>query len=120
MRYRSSSREVKRLDSMLRSLLYAHFSESLAGLPIIRAYGESERFRRENAYYMDLEDRAYFLTAVNQRWLAIRVDAMGSLMTFAIALMCAIGVNGISPSQVGLVLAFCIGLTQVRSSVSNA
>lgn len=26
--YRTSAREMKRLDSMLRSLLYAHFSES--------------------------------------------------------------------------------------------
>lgn len=29
--YRSSAREIKRLDNILRSGLYAHFSESLAG-----------------------------------------------------------------------------------------
>ncbi|KAG2158637.1 ABC transporter type 1, transmembrane domain-containing protein, partial [Suillus bovinus] len=31
--YRAGARQVKHLDSMLRSLLYAHFSETLTGLP---------------------------------------------------------------------------------------
>lgn len=31
---------------------------SLSGLATIRAYGEAERFQRENDGYMDLEDRA--------------------------------------------------------------
>ncbi|CAG8797621.1 2081_t:CDS:2, partial [Racocetra persica] len=35
--YRASSRELKRVHSVLRSSLYAHFSETLTGLPIIRA-----------------------------------------------------------------------------------
>lgn len=45
------------MDSILRSLVYGHFSESLAGMSTIRAYGESDRFMAENAKYMDLEDR---------------------------------------------------------------
>lgn len=48
---------------MLRSLLYGHFSESLAGMSTIRAYGESDRFMAENAKYMDLEDR---VSAISQ------------------------------------------------------
>jgi ABC-type multidrug transport system fused ATPase/permease subunit len=44
--YRASAREFKRLDAILRSSLYAHFSESLTGLATIRAYGETERFRK--------------------------------------------------------------------------
>lgn len=34
--YRYSAREIKRLDNILRSSLYAHFSESLSGLATIR------------------------------------------------------------------------------------
>lgn len=85
---------------MLRSLLYGHFSESLSGLATIRAYDEGERFKRENANFIDLEDRAYLLTSVNQRWLAIRVDSLGACMTFAVATMAAVGVNGISATEV--------------------
>ena len=52
---------------MLRSLLYAHFAESLSGLATIRSYGEVNRFVRDNEYYIDLEDRAAYLTVTNQR-----------------------------------------------------
>lgn len=66
--YRESARELKRLDSMLRSFLYAHFAESLSGLPTIRSYGEIPRFLHDNEYFTDLEDRAAFLTVTNQRY----------------------------------------------------
>ena len=82
--YSASSRELKRIgkhkncglvlsliqvfaDNMLRSLLYAHFAESLSGLATIRSYGEVNRFLHDNEYYIDLEDRAAFVTVTNQR-----------------------------------------------------
>jgi len=37
------------------------------GLPTIRTYGEIPRFMKENEYYIDLENRALFLTVTNQR-----------------------------------------------------
>jgi hypothetical protein len=64
---------MKRLDSMLRSILYAHFSESLSGLPTIRSYGVIDRFVNDNKYFVDLEDRALFLTVTNQRLAAVFV-----------------------------------------------
>jgi ABC-type multidrug transport system fused ATPase/permease subunit len=44
-------------DAILRSSLYSHFSESLSGLATIRAYGEADRFRKENESRMDIENR---------------------------------------------------------------
>ena len=55
--YRASARELKRLDAILRSSLYAHFSESLTGLATIRAYGETGRFRKESEDRMNIENR---------------------------------------------------------------
>ena len=55
--YRASARELKRLDAILRSSLYAHFSESLAGLATIRAYGETGRFRKENEDRVNIQNR---------------------------------------------------------------
>lgn len=66
MYYRRSSREFKRIDSILRSSLYAHFSESLSGISTIRAYGEGERFEAENIKRMDVENRAYWLTIISE------------------------------------------------------
>lgn len=59
--YRYSAREIKRLDNVLRSSVYAHFSESLSGLATIRAYGETDKFIKTNAFFTDVENRAYFL-----------------------------------------------------------
>ncbi|KAF7289946.1 ABC protein [Mycena indigotica] len=111
--YRSSALEMKRLDSMLRSLLYAHLSESLTGLPTIRSYGEIDRFIRDNKYYIDLENRALFLTVTNQRWLAVRLDALGSILVFLIGILVAIGLNGVSAAEVGLLLTYTTSLTQM-------
>ncbi|KAH8112628.1 ABC protein [Phellopilus nigrolimitatus] len=111
--YRASAREMKRLDSLLRSLLYSHFSESLTGLPTIRSYGELDRFLKDNRYYVDLENRALYLTITNQRWMAIRLDFMGALLVFIIAMFTVTGVSGINPAQIGLVLTYTTQLTQM-------
>lgn len=41
--YRRTSVETKRLDSLMRSALYASFSEALTGLSTVRAYGVQVR-----------------------------------------------------------------------------
>ncbi|KAJ7758852.1 P-loop containing nucleoside triphosphate hydrolase protein [Mycena maculata] len=104
--YRASARELKRLDAMLRSVLYAHLSESLTGLPTIRSYGEIPRFMETNKYYIELESRALLLIVTNQRWLAIRLDLCGAFMVFFVGIFAVSGVSGISPAQVGLVLTY--------------
>ncbi|KAJ6577414.1 P-loop containing nucleoside triphosphate hydrolase protein [Mycena capillaripes] len=117
--YRASARELKRLDAMLRSVLYAHLSESLTGLPTIRSYGEIPRFIESNKYYIDLENRALFLTVTNQRWLAIRLDVCGAIMVFTVAIFAVVGASGISPAQIGLVLTYTTQLTQMCNMVTR-
>ncbi|KAF5393181.1 hypothetical protein D9757_001344 [Collybiopsis confluens] len=117
--YKASSRELKRLDAMLRSLLYAHISESLSGLPTIRSYGKISRFIQDNQYYIDLENRALFLTVTNQRWLAIRVDTLGAFLVFFVSLFAVVGVSGINAAQVGLVLTYSTTLTQLCGNVTR-
>ncbi|KAJ8487815.1 hypothetical protein ONZ45_g14189 [Pleurotus djamor] len=40
------------------------------------------------------------------RWLAIRLDFLGALMVFIVGLLAVIGVSGISPAEIGLVLTY--------------
>jgi ABC-type multidrug transport system fused ATPase/permease subunit len=113
------------LDAVLRSLLYSHFSESLSGLATIRAYGEVKRFCADNENRVDIENRAYWLAVTNQVcfnlnfesflftsslqcWLLIRVDFLGALLTFAVAML-TIGTRfTISPGRTGLVLSYIL------------
>ncbi|KAG9315243.1 hypothetical protein JVU11DRAFT_4377 [Chiua virens] len=110
--YRASARELKRLDAILRGSLYAHFSESLSGLSTISAYGESVRFKNENVELVDVENRAYWMTITNQRWLGIRLDFLGAILTFAVAIL-TIGTRfSISPGQTGVVLSYILMVQQ--------
>ncbi|TFK40264.1 ABC transporter [Crucibulum laeve] len=110
--YRASARELKRLDAVLRSSLYSHFSESLSGLATIRAYGETNRFRLDNERRVDVENRAYWLTVTNQRWLGIRLDFLGALLTFIVAILTVGTRFTISPAQTGLVLSYILSVQQ--------
>ncbi|KAI0783557.1 P-loop containing nucleoside triphosphate hydrolase protein [Abortiporus biennis] len=110
--YRASARELKRLDALLRSSLYSHFSESLSGLATIRAYGESDRFIEENQRRVDIENRAYWLTWTNQRWLGIRLDFMGILLTLVVSLLTVGTRFSLSPSQTGVTLSYIISVQQ--------
>ncbi len=47
--YRCSSRELRRLDALALSPLYAAFSEAQDGAASIRAYGAQERFAEVGA-----------------------------------------------------------------------
>lgn len=50
---------------------------------------------------------------------AIRLDTLGACFSFAVGLMCVIGVGGISAAEVGLVLSFCVSLTQQFGMVTR-
>lgn len=75
--YRASAREMKRFESVLRSNVFAKFSEGLSGTASIRAYGLKDRFVKALRYAIDDMDSAYFLTFANQRWLSTRLDIIG-------------------------------------------
>ncbi|KAJ6572650.1 P-loop containing nucleoside triphosphate hydrolase protein [Mycena sp. CBHHK59/15] len=115
--YRASARELKRLDSVLRSALYTHFAETLSGLPTIRAYEESARFKVDNETRVDNENRSYWLTVSNQRWLALRLDVLGMALTFIVALLAVTARFTISPSQTGIMLSYILVVQQVFSQM---
>lgn len=55
--YRSSSRELKRLDSVSRSPIFTHFSDTLDGAATIRAFKAGDRFLRKQLVLIDDNQR---------------------------------------------------------------
>ncbi|KAI8618287.1 P-loop containing nucleoside triphosphate hydrolase protein [Chytriomyces sp. MP71] len=93
--YRSTSRELKRLDSISRSPLYANFGATLTGLPTIRAYGEQARFIHSTDKAINENNSPYFLLVIAQRWLGVRLEFLGSLLVLAAAVFGVVAYDSI-------------------------
>ena len=107
--YLRTSRELKRLDSVSRSPVYAHFQESLGGLTTIRAYRQQQRFTLENEWRMDANLRAYFPSINANRWLAVRLEFIGSVIILCAASFAIISVtrrSGLSAGFIGLAMSY--------------
>lgn len=112
--YLRTSRELKRLDSVSRSPIYAHFQESLAGISTIRAFRQQQRFSKENEWRVDANLAAYFPSISANRWLAVRLEFLGSVIIFAAAGFAIISVashSGLSAGLVGLSMSYALNIT---------
>ena len=74
--YRPASRDLKRVASVSLSPIYAHFSETLDGLAVIRAMKETPRFVSQNEERVDRSVRSQFAGVAAAQWLEIRLQVM--------------------------------------------
>ncbi len=66
--YVSSSRQLRRLDSVTRSSIYANFGETIQGLSSIRAYHVQQRFIDISDKFMDRNQSCQFASSVANRF----------------------------------------------------
>jgi ABC-type multidrug transport system fused ATPase/permease subunit len=111
--YRASARELKRHEANLRSVVFARFSEAVNGTSTIRAYGVEKQFAHRLSESLDSMDGAYFLTFANQRWLSVRLDALGNLLVFTCGILVVTARFSIDPSTGGLVLSYILSIVQM-------
>ncbi|GLT67384.1 hypothetical protein SLA2020_396980 [Shorea laevis] len=120
--YQSTSREVKRLDSISRSPVYAQFGEALNGLSTIRAYKAYDRMADINGKSMDNNIRFTVVNMSANRWLAIRLETLGGLMIWFTATF-AVMQNGRAENQqafastMGLLLSYALNITSLLTHV---
>lgn len=110
--YIATSRQLKRLESVSRSPIYAHFSETLSGVTSIRAYQRQSAFVKENEDRVDLNMQAYYPGICANRWLALRLEFVGNCIIFFAALFCVLDRKHIPAGIVGLSLSYAMSVTQ--------
>ncbi|RKO83429.1 ABC transporter type 1, transmembrane domain-containing protein, partial [Blyttiomyces helicus] len=107
--YRSSNRELKRLSSTLRSPLFAHTSESLAGVPTIRTYGAQQRFVERQQQLMDHSNSPEYIQLSSLVWVQLRAETLAHI---SVLVLCLIATGGrISPSLAGVAFTNSIALS---------
>eukprot|EP00007_Cunea_sp_BSH-02190019_P001870 CAMPEP_0174237282 /NCGR_PEP_ID=MMETSP0417-20130205/7690_1 /TAXON_ID=242541 /ORGANISM="Mayorella sp, Strain BSH-02190019" /LENGTH=1523 /DNA_ID=CAMNT_0015316021 /DNA_START=21 /DNA_END=4592 /DNA_ORIENTATION=+ len=109
--YRRTSRELKRLDGITRSPVYATLSETLNGLSTIRAFGAQRRFDRENLRKVDLNHSSLFCFECGARWLGFRLDLLTALVVLAIGLFVAGTRSSLDASLAALAITYGLQLS---------
>ncbi|KAI8324897.1 hypothetical protein GQ54DRAFT_255639 [Martensiomyces pterosporus] len=112
MLYLSASREIKRFESVTKSPIYTQFGETLNGVSTIRAYGQEKRFMKTNYGKIDDNIRPFIYMWGANRWLSIRVDLAGALVSFMAGLLALTATGRMDAGLAGLSLSYALNFTE--------
>lgn len=114
---KASYRELKRLDSINRSPIYALLGETIDGVATIRSFGAQDTLYNRLGFMLDKQQHAYYLTVAAQCWLAVRLELIGTLI-ITFACLCSVlrhgtmGGNEAFSGLAGLSISFSLSVTQ--------
>ncbi|EFY89104.1 multidrug resistance protein MDR, putative [Metarhizium acridum CQMa 102] len=110
--YLRTSRQLRLLDLETKSPLYTQFTETLAGLPTIRAFGWAPSFLADNHRRLDASQKPFYTMFCTQRWLQVVLDlfvAGTALVLVSVALRAP---GHTTRGAVGLAMVSLIGFNQ--------
>lgn len=114
-KYLSAAREMKRLESVVRSPIYEQMSSSLSGLWTIRAFGKTEISIDQMQTRIDNHARAWWNLCLLSRWLGFRMSVVGG--TFAAVLASFVtSRTEIDASTAGFAISFTLYLAAAMTT----
>ncbi|XP_078443513.1 multidrug resistance-associated protein 11 isoform X2 [Wolffia australiana] len=119
--YRSTSRELRRLDSVARSPIYSSFTEAIDGSSTIRAFRKEELFLGEFMRHLRRYQQTSYSESIASLWLSLRLQLMAAAIVFFVALMAVVGSRGAlpisfgTPGLVGLALSYAAPVVSLLS-----
>ncbi|EXB55132.1 ABC transporter C family member 13 [Morus notabilis] len=120
--YRSTSRELRRLDSVSRSPIYASFTETLDGSSTIRAFNSKDYFLERFMKHVTLYQKTSYSELTASLWLSLRLQLLAAFIISFVAVMAVVGSNGNlpisfgTPGLVGLALSYAAPVVSLLSS----
>lgn len=132
--FRKSSTEIQRLESISRSPIFASFAQTLdgaraharsplahataahriplvTGVSTIRAYGQQNRLITESEAMFDRNNTALLLQRYASNWLGLRLDLIGALSAFSVALLASADEGLLPAAWVAIGLSFSFEMT---------
>ncbi|XP_011073322.1 ABC transporter C family member 13 [Sesamum indicum] len=120
--YRSTSRELRRLDSVSRSPIYASFTETLDGSSTIRAFNSVDFFLFRFMQHVQTYQRTSYTEIIASLWLSLRLQLLAAFIVSFVAVMAIVGMHGHlpvslgTPGLVGLALSYASPIVSLLGS----
>ncbi|XP_078610721.1 ATP-binding cassette sub-family C member 9-like isoform X2 [Branchiostoma floridae x Branchiostoma japonicum] len=110
--YRATAREIKRLDNINKSPVFAHFSETLGGLTTVRAYRMEKKFSTSLMDKLDRSNTPVYYTNAISSWIGARLGYLGAIIVFLAGLssMLAAMFGSVSSAMVGLSITYALNI----------
>lgn len=115
--YLRTSRQIRFLDLELKSPLYTQFTETVAGLSTIRAFGWTRATKIENYTRLNTSQKPYYMMYCIQRWLQVVLDMFCAGMALVLVLFAVLLPNSTSSGAIGLALVNIISFNFTLSMV---
>lgn len=113
----TSSRELKRLEGLARSPIFAMLSESMGGISTIRPNGAAIFFKEKFRDAHDRHTRSFFSFIASSRWVGFRMDSLlfvfVSIVSYASVLFNEKGWFSVDPAILGLSLSVLLQLASL-------
>lgn len=121
--FRTSARELQRLESLAKGPVVSHLTETLSGLATLRAFGQQHRFLVTMHEHVDGHTASTLVLNSANRWLGTALDSLGAAAVLA-AMLLALVVHQrypgfITAGQVGLAVNYTL-MTPIYLQVSSA
>eukprot|EP00095_Tigriopus_kingsejongensis_P011739 snap_masked-scaffold613_size124221-processed-gene-0.1 protein:Tk11739 transcript:snap_masked-scaffold613_size124221-processed-gene-0.1-mRNA-1 annotation:"abc transporter abcc1" len=113
--YIQTSRQLTRLESISKSPLLSHFSESLQGVSSLRVFRCQERFVDTCYNRLDENTTCHYLNACCVLWLKQWTESLGSLVIFSSSLLVVLARGSLSAGLAGLILTYSFELLSTFS-----
>ncbi|ORZ17379.1 P-loop containing nucleoside triphosphate hydrolase protein [Absidia repens] len=104
----STSRELRRMDSVSRSPLFSHFTETIVGVTTIRAFGATRRFLQDMLDRVDINSRPYYYVWLVNRWVSVRIAFMGAAINVLTSFIILLNVDRMDAALAGFCLSFVL------------
>lgn len=117
IKFVSTSRELKRMDSVSRSPLFSHFTETIVGVATVRAFGVTRLFLQNMLEYIDTNARPYYYTWTVNRHASVRFAITGAVINSLTAFIILLNVDKVDASLAGFCLSFVLLFTDQVNNI---